>query len=229
MTEGDAVDTAPRWLPGEKLGVVYQSAGVGRTKDGVFAWLGPFAIHSIDVDSGELKTLAEDPKFDFLTPRVLSDGTLYYIKRPYTGNARAGAVDHLKDFFLFPFRLAAAVFGFLNFFSMMYSGRQLKTVKAADAKNLPVPQMMLWGNLIKAQQADPENPNPGLVPKTWQLIRKREGAAEQILANAVACFDVSEDGRVVYSNGRVITELTPDGKQTRLTENAFVQSIEYLR
>ena len=33
----------------------------------------------------------------------------------------------------FPFRLAAAIFWFLNFFSMMYSGRQLKTVKAADA------------------------------------------------------------------------------------------------
>jgi hypothetical protein len=229
VTEGDAVDTAPRWIPGEKLAVVYQSAGVGRTKDGTFAWLGPFAIHSVDVETGELKTLAEDSKFDFLTPRILADGTLFYIKRPYTGNAHAGVLDHVKDFFLFPFRLAAAIFGFLNFFSMMYSGRQLKTVKAADAKNLPIPQMMLWGNLIKAQQADAENPNPGLVPKTWQLIRKREGAAEEILAAGVACFDAAEDGRVVFSNGRVITEITRDAKQTKIAENPFVQSIEYLR
>jgi hypothetical protein len=230
VTEGDSIDTAPRWIPGEKLAVVFQSAGVGRTKDGNYAGIGPFAIHTLEVESGELKTVAEDSKFDFLTPRILEDGTLYYIKRPYTGNQHASILDHVKDFFLFPFRLARAVFGFLNFFSMMYSGRQLKTVKTADAKNLPAPQLMLWGNMIKAQQADPDNPNPGLVPKTWQLVRRRTAdAAEEALASAVACFDVASDGRIVYSNGRVITELSPDGAKQRIAENAFVQAVEYLR
>ena len=75
-TEGDSVVTAPRWIPGEKLAVVYQSAGVGRTKDGNYAGIGAFAIHTLEVESGELKTVAEDTRFDFLTPRMLADGTL---------------------------------------------------------------------------------------------------------------------------------------------------------
>jgi hypothetical protein len=229
VTEGDSIDTAPRWIPGEKMAVVFQSAGIGRTKDGHFAGIGPFAIHTLDVESGELKTVVEDTGFDFLTPRTLADGTLYFIKRPYTGNMHASFFDHVKDFFLFPFRMAAAVFGFLNFFSMMYSGRQLKTVRTADAKEMPVPQMMIWGNLIKAQRADADNPNPGLVPKSWQLIRRRANGSEDVVASGVACFDVADDGRILYSNGRVITELTPDGKKEKLAENAFVQAVEYLR
>jgi hypothetical protein len=228
VTEGDSVDTAPRWIPGEKMAIVYQSAGVGRTKDGNYAGIGAFGIHTLDVESGELKTIAEDAGFDFLTPRIMADGTLYYIKRPYTGHQHAGILDHIKDFFLFPFRMAHAIFGFLNFFSMMYSGRQLKTVKTADAKNLPIPQLILWGNLVKAQQADPDNPNPGLVPKSWQLIRRRDGH-DEVLASAVACFDVAADGRVLISNGRVITEIAPDGKKERIADNTFVQAVEYLR
>lgn len=229
VTEGDSFDTAPSWIAQEKLAIVFQSAGVGRTRDGHYGGLGSFAIQRLDVETGELTTLASDPGFDFLTPRLTSDQTLYYIKRPYTGTQHAGFFDHLKDFFLFPFRLAHAVLGFLNFFSMMYSGRQLRTIKAADAKPLPVPQMMLWGNLIKAQQADAENPNPGMVPKSWQLIRKRPGATEEVVESAVACFDITDNGYLIYSNGRRITQLTPAGTKTQITESELIQEVEFLR
>lgn len=229
VTEGDSIDTAPSWRPGTPLTIVFQSAGIGRNKEGHYAGIGPFAIQKLDVETGELTTLLEDPQFDHLTPRLSSDGTLYYIKRPYTGNAQASFRDHLKDFFLFPFRMLRALFGFLNFFSMMYSGRQLKTIKTADAQQMPLPQMMLWGNIIQAQKPLSDDPNPGLVPASWRLMRKRPGGPEEILMTAVACFDVAEDGRLLYSNGRQITEATPGGSKRTITENPFVQEVEFLR
>lgn len=229
VTEGDSFDTAPCWIPEEKPGLVFQSAGIGRTKDGHYGGLGPFTIQQLDVESGELITLANDPKFDFLTPRVTQDRTLYYIKRPYKGTEQPSFLDHVKDFLLFPFRLGRAFFGFLNFFSIMYSGRQLRTIKTADAKPLPLPQMILWGNIVKAQQADADNPNPGLVPDTWQLARKRPQGKEEIVETGVACFDVTDEGRLLFSNGRRITEWMPGKAKTQLTESEFVQEVEFLR
>jgi hypothetical protein len=229
VTEGDSVDTAPSWIPGDGLRIVFQSGGIGRNKEGVFGGIGPFAIQQLNVESGELTTLAQESRFDLLTPRVALDGALYYIKRPYTGTIRASFWDVVKDFFLFPFRLGHAVFGFLNIFTMLYSGRQLKTVKTADAQQMPIPQMILFGNLLKAQQPDANNPNPGLVPESWQLIRKRPSAAEEILATRVLCFDVADDGAILFSNGIQITVMTPDGRKERVGENTFVQQVAFLR
>src|SRR3954463_1365742 len=42
LTEGDSFDTAPCWVPGEKKQIVFQSAGVGRNREGHFLALGPF-------------------------------------------------------------------------------------------------------------------------------------------------------------------------------------------
>jgi hypothetical protein len=229
VTEGDSVDTAPAWVPGDKVGIVFQSAGVGRTKDGHFWGIGPFSIQSLEVDSGELTTLAEGAEFDYLTPRIQADGTLYCIKRPYTGRAEPTFLDHVKDFFCLPFRLAYAVFGFLNLFSMLYGGKQLKTVKTANAKKVNLPQMVLWGNLLKAQQPDENNAEAGYAPKSWELIRKRTGGVEEVVAGGVLCFDVAGDGTLLFSNGKEITEWTEGGKKRVVAKGDFVQQVAFLQ
>src|SRR5262245_49900098 len=83
VTEGDSVDTAPAWIPGTERQLVFQSAGVGRDRDGHFAGIGAYGIQKLDINSGELVTLREDPRYDFLTPRMTSDGALYFIRRPH--------------------------------------------------------------------------------------------------------------------------------------------------
>jgi len=229
VTEGDSVDTAPSWVPGDRMQIVFQSAGLGRNKDGFVGALGPFNIQKLDVENGEMETLAENSKFDYLTPRIATDGTLYYIRRPYEGLRRAGFVDMLKDIILFPFRLSRALFHFLNFFSMIYSGKQLKTVKQAGNAPMDLPQMIIWGNLVKARKPDDATDSTSLVPKSWQLIRQKSGQPAEEIAEGVLCFDISDDGNVIYSDGSRITAMEPDGRKQVLAEDTMVQQVAALR
>jgi len=90
-SEGDSLDLAPRWVPGAGRKLVFQSAGVGRDGGGRFSGLGPFAVQQIDLDSGEMECLAEEPEHDLLAPQKDASGALYYIRRPYTAAGRKRA------------------------------------------------------------------------------------------------------------------------------------------
>jgi hypothetical protein len=62
VTEGDAVDRAPRWMGGPTRQLVYASAAIGRTQQGLFAGLAPFAIHRLSLDDAALEVLVSDPE-----------------------------------------------------------------------------------------------------------------------------------------------------------------------
>jgi hypothetical protein len=81
-TDGDSVDLAPRWIAGKRRRLVFQSAGVGRDGSGRVGGIGPFAVQQLDLDSGNMETLAEEPDHDLLGPQKTADGSLYYIRRP---------------------------------------------------------------------------------------------------------------------------------------------------
>ena len=83
ITEGDSFDTAPHWLPGEEKRIVFQSAGIGRNREGQFQALGQFSIQQLDVETGEMTTLLEDKRYDYLAARFCADGGMLYIQRPY--------------------------------------------------------------------------------------------------------------------------------------------------
>ena len=112
---------------------------------------------------------------------------------------------------------------------MMYSGKQLKTVKQRGAQQMDLPQMMIYGNLIKAQRPDDELNATSLVPRSWQLIATKPGGSEEVVASGVLCFDLAEDGSVVYSNGSTITLLSPEGKKTDLAKDSIIQQVIFLK
>src|SRR5580700_5674161 len=98
LTEGDSFDQLPRWVPGPKRRIVFQSAGVGRDAAGHFAGLGPCTIQQLDVDSGDLDEVASETGRDLLQPRQMEDGTLYYIRKPYESRVPdASLLGSLKD------------------------------------------------------------------------------------------------------------------------------------
>jgi len=212
-SEGDSLDLAPRWVPGAGRKLVFQSAGVGRDGGGRFSGLGPFAVQQIDLDSGEMECLAEEPEHDLLAPQKDASGALYYIRRPYTGGRKkASPLRALVDAVLFPFRLVQALFQYFNFFSMRYTGKPLATSQGAAQRQPDLKQMMIWGNLIDAGRAaredrlgDPEAPS--LVPSSWQLMRQSGSGTPEVLAKSVLSFDLAADGSVVYSNGSAIQRL----------------------
>lgn len=247
VTEGDSVDLAPRWVPGRERTLVFQSAGLGRDAGGRLSGLGPASIEELDCVTGAMATLASDPRHDLVNPRMDAAGNLYYIRRPFRkpgeAGASAGPLTALKDAALFPFRIGQAIFQFLNFFSMRYSGKSLTSAQGGAARPADLERMMMLGNLLQATQgggyADPRQATPeSLVPSAWQLVVRRaekhrqQGEEELVLAKGVVSFDLAggEDGgegAVIYSTGTAIHRIATGGRGApeRLTAGEMIGQV----
>jgi hypothetical protein len=229
LTEGDSFDTAPRWAPGEGRKIVFQSAGIGRNRHGQFLVLGSFGIQQLDMDSGQMTTVLEDPKYDFLAPQMLADGSLFYIRRPYSGNEGISAWRSMKDVVLLPFRLVYAVFQFLNFFSAMFTGHKLTSAGGPKAREMDMKQMMIWGNLVRARRpANTEDEGADLVPKSWQLFRRPPNGAEQAVAAGVLAYDINEQGQILFTNGNAIYLLSPNGQKERVLTERMIEQVFFV-
>jgi hypothetical protein len=225
ITEGESRDGAPYLCPGSPRRVVYHSAGVGRDSAGRAAGLGPSEIHLLELDGAELRTLASEPDTDLLCPRLLADGTLYYVSRPWRQGHSASFWGSLLDFVLFPARLLFAVFQFLNFFAARYTGKPLTTAGGPKRLGADLKQMMVWSNLIAAEEDATAEEPPADVPRTWQLIRRDAAGKTTPLAENVLAYDVCGDGSLLYTTGTAIHRLTPGGKRERLLTDAGIRQL----
>jgi hypothetical protein len=145
-------------------------------------------------------------------------GALYAIRRPALKPQHERAGVALKDTLLLPFRLLKAVFGYLNFFSMVYGKEPLRSAGGPRTPELDQDLGQLWlhGRMIELSKArnDPQYAG-SLVPANWELVRvARAGAPVEVLARHVAGFDVRDDGRIVFTNGYDILELEGGEKRT---------------
>jgi len=230
ITEGDSVDLAPFWITGQAKTLLYQSAGMGRDSAGIYHDLGPFAIYRLDLAKGEIDCLAEDSAFDHLGPQMSADGTLHYISRPFKpARPNASPLHAFKDFLLFPFRLLFAIFQWLNFFTARYTGKPLTTAGGPKKEGADIRQMMVWGNLINADEAIKAKYRdtgevPGLVPSTWQLVRKA-GGQKEVLAKGVLSYTLCSDGSIIYTNGNAIYRREADGKCVKLHVDDGIEQV----
>lgn len=220
VTGGDTVDTAPAWLPGRSDCLLFQSSGLARDEQGYIVAQGNATLQMLDMASGSVQPILEDPVFDFIKPRVCPAGNLHFIRRPYEA-PRYEAASMLSDTLLFPFRLLRAVFHYLNFFSLMYTRKPLTSASGpavkADLKNI-----LLQGRRIDAEKAlrqeRPVHGVPSLVPGSWELVSRTREGEERVLASNVAAYDISPDGTIVYSNGHGVFVLGENGT-ARLAKN----------
>ncbi len=228
LTEGDSFDTAPRWRRGGGRQILFQSAGIGRNREGHFLALGPFSIQQLDMETAEMTTIVESAKFDYLAPQSKADGSLLYIRRPYSQGVNVHPLRVLKDVVLFPIRLLAAVFGFLNFFSSAFTGKQL-TSGTGKKQELDMRQMMIWGNLVRAQRPGgaPEE-SADLVPKSWELCCRNSAGETKVLAGGVLAYDVRDDGAIVFTNGNAVYLLHPDGRKEHLLNEAMIEQVFFV-
>ena len=219
ITDGDCVDSSPSLVPGRSKTLVYQSSGVARhPQSGHAMALGHACVHMLDYGSGRLETLLDDRRHDFVAPRMDAQGRLYAIRRPAEKPQRERAGLALKDTLLMPFRLLKAIFGYLNFFSMVYGKEPLRSAGGPRTPELDQDLGQLWlhGRMIELSKvrSDPQY-GGSLVPRNWELVRvAAAGATPEVLANHVAGFDLRPDGRVVYTNGFDIVELDGTTKRT---------------
>lgn len=212
LTEGDTVDYAPAWIPGEADKILYQSAGLARSEEGYAIAHGPAAIKLLNLGDHSVVNVLEDPALDYLQPRVDSQGYLYFIRRPYEAQGY-GSVNMFTDFLLFPFRLLRAVFHYLNFFSLMYSRKPLTSASGPQLK-ADLKDILIKGKRIDAEKALRKESRvggiPSLVPKSWQLVRRSRQGEEVVLATNVASFDITSSDQILYSNGYAVFQLGPE-------------------
>jgi hypothetical protein len=229
ITEGESLDLAPSWAPDGR--VVYQTAGLGRDREGRLAGLSPFSIQRLDLKTGEIEPLLEDPQHDFLGPKVAADGTIYAIRRPH--RAAGSGVSRWRaaaDVALFPVRMVGAVFGFLNIFSTRYSGKPLSTSGGAKQKEADPRQMMIWGNLIDAEREVEKakargETAPSLVPASWKLVRRQTGGEIEEVASGILSFDLGDDGTIVCSNGSAVDVIGADGKRATSWKGEMIEQV----
>ena len=232
MTEGDSLDEAPSWVPGAGRTLVYQSAGVARNQAGYVVGFGPAAIYKLNAVSGHLETIAEDVRHDLMLPRIAGDGSLWFIRRPYQGLPALTPLRLVKDIVLFPFRLARALFHFLNFFSLIYSQKPLTTAGGPRIEGEDVGAMIVRGRRIDAQKAlrrsVQKQQNPPVVPKSWELVRRAPSGEDEVLARSVVAYDLAPDGTVVWTNGTAIFHAARDGEATVLERGRLIDGVTIL-
>lgn len=231
LTDGDTRDMAPAWVPGEPSRLLFHSAGIARDGNGFQAALGPCQIQRLEIRSGELETLLEDPEYDFMAPRMDADGSLYCLRKPYRSRpTAAGFGRFLLDAALVPFRLLRALFHALNFFSAKYTGKPLTTAGNARREGADLKRIWLYGNLVDAEAAVKASAArgeeaPSLVPRDWQLVRQRPAQGVEVLASGVAGFALGDDGRIVFTNGSALFTRAEDGSTRRLLVHPGIQKV----
>jgi hypothetical protein len=227
LTGGDTFDSAPAWIPGEDNEILYQSAGLARGPEGYVIAQGNATIQLLNMKSGSVTPIMEDTRYDFLQPRVCPRGNLHFIRRPFEA-PKYGPDKLLIDTLLFPFRLLRAVFHYLNFFSLMYSRKPL-TGASGPAVQADLKDIVLKGKRIDAEKALRSgakiNGVPSLVPASWQLVRRTSQGAESVLASHVASYDITADGKIIYSNGSGVFMLDGNGQSILVLKSDLVDDV----
>jgi len=229
ITDGDCVDSSPALVPGRSKTVVYQSSGVARhPQSGHLMARGHGCVYVLDYANGQLEVLLDEARHDFVAPRMDAQGTLYAIRRPVDRPQHERAGLALKDTMLMPVRLLKAVFGYLNFFSMIYGKEPLRSAGGPRTPELDQDLGRLWlhGRMIELSKVKNDARYDGnLVPGNWELVRvARAGAPVEVLGRHVAGFDLRADGTVVYTNGFDIIELR-DGQKCTLARQEQVANL----
>jgi hypothetical protein len=189
VTDGESMDLAPRWIPGPGRRLVFQSAGLARDARARYSGYGPSAVQQVDLDTGEIRCLAQAPNFDFLWPFVGTDGALYYIRRPFNNVPQAANPwTALHMTVLMPVRILWAFGKIVELFVQQLTGQPLFPVKdVAD----------------RAVNA----------PSSWLLMRQPPETAQEVetIADGVLSFDLAGDGAIIYSNGRDVYRRPANG------------------
>jgi len=229
VTQGDAVDRAPSWVPGSANEIVFQSSGIARDQHGADAGFSPARIERLNIESGEIATMLGDEQHDYLDPRMDAAGILFCVRKPSSSLQRKfNPFRALLDLVLLPFRILFAFFQFINFFSVRYTGNTLVTAGDARQKQADMRKMVMLGNLMQAQrdaEKAADRDREGLVSKKWELVRKSGDAEPQVVHRGVLSFDLCADGSIVFTDGARIFRLQPDGSKEMLGKDQFISQV----
>jgi hypothetical protein len=229
VTEGDCRDANPTFDPHNPDQVYYDSCGFAYDQHRRMS-IGPKKICVLNLKTGDLDTVIEDPNFDYLKPQKDSLGNLYFLKRPYKN--KADPFSLLKALITAPFKIIKAIIGWLDFFTQNYASESLKTTggrNPAKVKPLSDEELFIEDNLVNVEKTRRENINtgekyPGIIPKSWELVQRSPDGTLRTLKKGVLSFSVHDD-HIVYSNGELLVQIESTGAETKLLEGKLITKI----
>lgn len=231
LTEGDCQDSNPCFDPRDTMQLYYDSCGLAYGEHRIA--YSPKEIFHLDMGTGELQTIASNPKFDFFKPKMDGLGNLYFIKRPYSRDgAHQSPLTMFKDIIFAPFKIIRAIVGWLDFFTQRYTGESLKTTSGnnpAKSQQKSEEELFVEGNLIKAQQNLERNQKagekyPGMIPNSWELIKMTPSGEMIVLKKGVMSFAL-KDNSIFYSNGKYLVEIDQNNNETLRVEAKLIAKI----
>ncbi len=225
VTQGETVESTPAWSR-DCQQVYFSSAGMGRDVAGQPGGLGPRSLCRLDPNAMTLTELYSDPDRDCLSPQEGPDGLLYFLRRPRRDNTSRRSAGDLA---MAPVRVIRAVGGWLDLFTRRYGGEPLRSGGDARAKQQSEGDLIIEGNLIRAEKVLEENRNrgeafPGIIPGSWELARLNPGKDHppETVAKGVLAYLLRPDGSILLSNGRHILRRETSGRQTLLAQQPLV-------
>lgn len=231
LTEGDCQDSNPCFDPRDTTQLYYDSCGLAYGEHRIA--YSPKEIFHLDMGTGELQTIASNPKFDFFKPKMDGLGNLYFIKRPYSRDgSHQSPLTTFKDIIFAPFKIIRAIVGWLDFFTQRYTGESLKTTSGnnpAKSQQKSEEELFVEGNLIKAQQNLERNQKagekyPGMIPNSWELIKMTASGEMIVLKKGVMSFAL-KDNSIFYSNGKYLVEIDQNNNETLRVEAKLISKI----
>jgi hypothetical protein len=208
LTSGDCQDENP-FRHGNHI--YYQSSGLARNVEGSVVATGSATIQSLNVETGEIETVLADEKFDYLLPRVAGDGSLYCIRTPHLTGPHYPLKNRFLDILLFPWRMAVAIFAFLNVFSMFFAKKPLTTAGGPNHREMDISRRILHNRVVNLQETWKREGKKVAVSKDWKLIHYADGKTTEIASN-VLWFDLDTDGYPAYTDGYRLYDSTGQRK-----------------
>jgi len=228
LTDGDGHDSNPFHDPTSPNFVYFQTSGVARDENGDIVALGPATIQRLDQNSGDMTTILENEHLDFLQPKIDANGALYYIRRPCASRGALPWHQKLKAFFLLPFHLASAVFGFLDAFTRMFAKKSLHP--AGGGREIPQQRSRFAtfhdttiGLEKILKRGSHVEDTVQIIPSTWELVRRDPSGEEHVLAKHAVSFDLGPEGEIIYSDGLRVWRL--EDHPVKLHSGHIIQSV----
>jgi len=197
LTSGDCIDENP-FQRGRTI--YYQSSGLARAPEGHVVLTGPSSINSLDLDSEDVETVLESEKFDYLLPKVAPDGSLFCIRVPYQGRVTYPWTARLVDIIMFPWRLAVAIFAFLNVFSTFFAKKPLTMAGGPNPGEIDISRRILHNRVVNVQETIRREGRKVAVSKDWKLVRFSNGRTMEVASN-VLWFELDANAAPVYTDG----------------------------
>jgi hypothetical protein len=230
LTEGDSMDENPSWSRCNTQKLYFDTAGIGRDASDMVVALSQRVINSLDFNSGDLEEVISFDKYDCLLPKEDERGELYFIKKPYSlPKTKSTSV---LDFLLIPFKLARAIFNWMEFFTMRYTGEAFRSAGNNPTKNRNNPkELFIQGNLVNVEKTLKENTTrgekyPGIAPRNWELVKRKRDGELVTIKKGVIDYDINAEGAVIYSNGQYLIKLHKDGTEEVLEKVSLASKIK---